>query len=232
LISYGNPAFLELNYTIFLDMVDKIKYTDTNDDAMHTICEDTEMQWKRLWLTLRSSLIGSSRKRTEYLKRHRVYHYIGENVSIHSRKIPLYANLISLHDNVKIAANVVFITHDITHRMLRDMMSGKKFPEKIGCIEVMDNVFIGANSVVLNNVRIGPNVIVAAGSVVAKDIPPGVVVGGVPAKVIGSFDDFVAKRTAEIKDSKKMPGQPAGHLITKELETYMWDKFHETKDRA
>lgn len=190
------------------------------------------MQWKRLWLTLRSGMIGSSRKRTEFLRTHQVYHLIGENVSIHSRKIPLYANLISLHDNVKIAANVVFVTHDITHRMLRTMLPGKKFPEKIGCIEVMDNVFIGANSIILSNVRIGPNAIVAAGSVVAKDIPPGSVVGGVPARVIGSFDEFVAKRTDEIKALEKMPGQPKDHLISKALEMYMWDTFHETKDRT
>lgn len=187
------------------------------------------MQWNRLWLTLRSCLIGSSRKRTEYLKKHHVYHHIGENVSIHSRKIPLYANLISLHDNVKIAANVVFITHDITHRMLRTMQPGKKFPEKIGCIEVMDNVFIGTNSLILSGVRIGPNVIVAAGSVVAKDVPPGTVVGGVPAKVIGTFDDYLAKRIDNIKLYKKMPARPAKHIVPKELEEYMWNTFHESK---
>jgi len=188
------------------------------------------MQWNRLWLTVRSSLIGSSRKRTDYLKRHHVYHFIGNNVSIHSRKIPLYANLISLHDNVKIAANVVFVTHDITHRMLRPMLPGKKIPEKIGCIEIMENVFIGANSLILSGVRIGPNVIVAAGSVVVKDVPPGTVIGGVPAKVIGTFDDFVAKRIEEINEYKKMPGQPAKHTISKELEDYMWNAFE--KDRA
>lgn len=187
------------------------------------------MQWKRLWLTLRSGLIGSSLKRARYYKKQNVFHFIGDNVSIHSRKIPLYANLISLHDNVKIAANVVFVTHDITHRMLRPMFPGKKIPEKIGCIEVMENVFIGANSVILSGVRIGPNVIVAAGSVVAKDVPAGTIVGGVPAKVIGKFDDYVAKRIDEIDAAKKMPAQPAKHNVPKVLEDYLWQMFYETK---
>jgi len=39
----------------------------------------------------------------------------------------------------------------------------------------------------LYNVKIGPNAIVAAGSVVTKDVPEGCVVGGNPAKVIGNM---------------------------------------------
>lgn len=42
--------------------------------------------------------------------------------------------------------------------------------------------------------KIGPNAIVAAGSVVVKDVPEGAVVGGNPAKVIGSFWDVKEKR--------------------------------------
>ena len=58
----------------------------------------------------------------------------------------------------------------------------------------MDNVFIGCNSTILNNVRIGPNAIIAAGSVVTKDVPPNSVVAGVPARVIATFDDYINKR--------------------------------------
>ena len=46
------------------------------------------------------------------------------------------------------------------------------------------NVFIGANSIVLKGVSIGSGSVIAAGSVVVKDIPSGVLAGGNPAKVI------------------------------------------------
>lgn len=61
-------------------------------------------------------------------------------------------------------------------------------------MEIFDNCFIGANSNILYNVKIGPNSIVAAGSVVTKDVPPGIIVGGNPAKQIGLFEDLQKKR--------------------------------------
>ena len=63
-----------------------------------------------------------------------------------------------------------------------------------GCIEIMDNVFVGSNTTILSNVRIGPNAIVAAGSVVTKDIPANSIVGGVPTRVIGAFDELYMNR--------------------------------------
>lgn len=63
---------------------------------------------------------------------------------------------------------------------------------KIGRIVIGNNVFIGAGSIVLPNVKIGNNVIVGAGSVVAADIPDDVIVAGCPAKVIKKIPDFIA----------------------------------------
>lgn len=56
-----------------------------------------------------------------------------------------------------------------------------------------NNVFIGARAMIMPGVTIGNDCIVAAGAIVSKDVPSGCVVGGVPAKVIGSFDQLRIK---------------------------------------
>ena len=56
-------------------------------------------------------------------------------------------------------------------------------------IHIGRNVWIGANATVLAGVTIGDNAIVAAGAVVTKDVLPGSIVGGVPAKFIKMIED-------------------------------------------
>ena len=58
---------------------------------------------------------------------------------------------------------------------------GDLFPKPI---HIGKNVWIGANATVLPGVTIGDGAIIAAGAVVAKDVLPGVIVGGVPAKIL------------------------------------------------
>lgn len=57
-------------------------------------------------------------------------------------------------------------------------------------ITIGDRVWVGTRAVVLKGVTIGDGAVVAAGAVVTKDVPPGAVVAGVPAKVIGTADSW------------------------------------------
>lgn len=52
-------------------------------------------------------------------------------------------------------------------------------------VKIGDYVFIGPRAIILPGVKIGDRAVVAAGAVVTKDVEPGEIVGGVPAKVIG-----------------------------------------------
>lgn len=155
------------------------------------------MDIRRAWIQMRMFTLQSGVKRTAYMKKKNIFGNIGENVMLQSRKIPLYPELIYIGNNVRVASNVSFITHDVIHNMLNNLpeyAGGGRFCEKKGKITIGDNVFIGANSMVLYDVTIGNNVIIGAGSIVTKDIPSGVVCAGVPCKVVGKFEDFVRKR--------------------------------------
>ncbi len=56
-------------------------------------------------------------------------------------------------------------------------------------VTISDDVWIGANAVILPGTTIGRHVVVAAGAVVTKDIPDNSIVGGVPAKIIKELEN-------------------------------------------
>lgn len=84
---------------------------------------------------------------------------------------------ITIGENVNIAAEVRIYTreHDIDDPF---------FAECGGPVVIEDYVYIGTRVTILPGVRIGRGAVVASGAVVTKDVPPFMLVGGVPAKVI------------------------------------------------
>ena len=172
--------------------------------------EYRKLQLKRI----RIALILDSVKRTNYIVKNKIFKETGENFFFQPRIIPSDPKLIKFHNNVIVTSNVTFVTHDIFDYGLNNLGKGN-FYYNCGCIEIMDNVFIGCNSTILPNVKIGPNVVIGAGSVITKDIEPNTVVVGNPAKVIGTFDDYVNKRKnlENISDEKSL-----------------WEKFYKERN--
>lgn len=156
------------------------------------------MKAKRLLGSIRMTLCMGSKKRGALARKHHFFGMVGENVRILPRTLPLYSELIFIHNNVTISRNVDFVTHDginfTLNKLPKDQRMDYKFKERIGCIEIMDNVMIGSNTTILYDTKIGSNVIIASGSVVTKDCEPNSVYAGVPARKIGTFDDFMKRR--------------------------------------
>ena len=98
--------------------------------------------------------------------------------------------LITIGKNVHITDGVKFINHDGGTLLFRDKIPDLEItkPIKLG-----NNIYIGNNVIILPGVNIGDNVVIGAGAVITKDIPSNSVVGGVPAKIIKSTDDYLKK---------------------------------------
>lgn len=95
---------------------------------------------------------------------------------------------ITLGDNCLVGHNVVFATlnHGFAPEERQSMLPAP--------IVVGRNVWIGSNSTILQGVTIGDNSIIAAGSVVTKDVPANAIVAGVPARFIRSISPEEEKR--------------------------------------
>lgn len=107
--------------------------------------------------------------------------------------------LITIGDDVTVSFDCAFITYDGAIKII------KKRPKysnllKFGKINIGSNCFIGCRSIIMPGVTIGDYSIVAAGSVVTKDIPSGEIWGGNPAKFIQTTDEYAEKCLLNLPD--------------------------------
>lgn len=179
---------------------------------------------QRMLQTIGLALKKGAGARGRYLRDKHILAEVGNNVRFQPRLIPLYPELIKLHNNIMVAAGVRLVTHDATFTVLNRLGRGK-FPEKIGCIEIGDNVFIGYNCTILPNVKIGNNVIVGAASTVTKDLEAGGVYVGCPAKRIAFFEDYIKKCEKTDKGEYNYPYVEHNQKITDVEIKRAWDMF-------
>ena len=121
---------------------------------------------------------------------------VGKNFCRQSgtRMDPSHCWLINIGDDVTLANKVQILAHDDSIRVYTGY-------GRIGTVTIGDRVFVGANSTILMNTKIGNDVIIGAGSVVTKDIPDGSIAAGIPAKVIGNTYDFIERERAKMNNT-------------------------------
>lgn len=105
---------------------------------------------------------------------------------------PSHCWLIEIGDNVTLAPRVHILCHDASTKQFLNYT-------KIGRVTIGNDVFIGAESVVLPGVTIGDRVVVGANSTVTKDIPSNSVAVGSPARVICTLDEYLEKEKERMK---------------------------------
>lgn len=115
--------------------------------------------------------------------------YCGNHVSLGSN-----AHIIATRSKILIGNHVMFgpdvMIHggnhriDIVGRYMDTITELEKRPEDDKDVIIEDDVWIGSRAIILHGVTLGRGCIVAAGSVVTKNVPPYAIVGGMPAKVI------------------------------------------------
>ena len=106
--------------------------------------------------------------------------FIGDNTRIGIHCTVIGPVTIGSHVNLAQGITVTALNHnfdDATKRIDEQGVSTKP-------VVIDDDVWIGANAVILPGVTIGQHAVVAAGAVVTRDVPPNTIVGGVPAEVI------------------------------------------------
>ena len=125
---------------------------------------------------------------------------IGKNCRILTKNWPSESYLITIGDDVGITAGVYLHTHGGAR------VARKKYPEfdVFGKVEIKNGAYIGSGSHIMPGVIVGEGALVAAGSVVTKSVPDHTVVGGNPARIICSVDDYINRNIPYNTNTKSL----------------------------
>lgn len=104
--------------------------------------------------------------------------------------------LISIGDHCGFGEHCLILAHDAQMDEFLDAA-------RIGRVKIHESCHIGARTVILAGVEIGPRTIVGANSVVSKTLPPDTVCAGNPAKVICTLEEYLEKHRARLNRMKK-----------------------------
>lgn len=108
--------------------------------------------------------------------------YLHDNAEINEGCFLLAKDKIEIGKNSTLAYGVTVLTSANPHSPHNRLSA--LYPAMTAPVIIGDDVWVGANATILPGVTIGNYSVIAAGSLVNRDVPSGVLVGGVPAKII------------------------------------------------
>lgn len=117
--------------------------------------------------------------------------------------------LITVGSHCQITAGVRLFTHGGGNVARKE----RPYFDVFGKVNIGDWVYIGTNSLIMPGVTIGDGSLVAAGSVVTKSVPPGVVVGGNPARIISTVSEYIMHNEHFNLNSKRMTAKEKRDML-------------------
>lgn len=142
---------------------------------------------------------------------------IGEDVEIFGANLFTFGSepyLVSIGNQVTVSHKVDFITHDGGLRIARSKYPGAYL---YGRIQVADRCFLGAHCVLLPGARVGAGSVIGSGSIVAGEIPPGVVAIGAPAKPVKTVEDYIQGKRNLWVDTRGLTPDAKKELLRRRL---------------
>jgi maltose O-acetyltransferase len=109
-----------------------------------------------------------------------------------------YAYLIHIGDHCGFGEQCLLLAHDAQMDEFLDAA-------RVGRIVIHESSHIGARTIVLSGVEIGPRTIVGAGSIVSRSLPPETVCAGNPARVLCSLEEYLQKQRERIAQAPTFP---------------------------
>lgn len=124
---------------------------------------------------------------------------VGDKVFIGAETMVDIAGKVIIGSDTTIAERVIILTH--TNVGYDDHPLKGFFPDKYEQIKIGNGAFIGAGALIMPGVTIGDRTVVGALSLVLRDVESGTIVAGIPAKKIGSIEEYRKRNEKETQTS-------------------------------
>lgn len=154
----------------------------------------------------------------------------GSNCYISTKGFSSEGGLITIGDNVRIAREVLLLTHGGIWA-LRYVYEEMKDFDYFGKINIGNNVYIGQRAIIMPGVTIGNNCVIGAATIVNKCIPDNSIVAGNPCRYITDTDSFVNKMKSHKVNTKGKKGEEKLSYIYNLEDTFFVKKANIKKNK-